>query len=70
MTTYTPDGTGHCTECGRDVSHHIGGHEFVESELASPLHGSPVCDFCLEIEGHPIHDVGRVLTCPEEASDE
>lgn len=64
-TTYWPDGTGHCRHCHHDVRAHEGGHEFVERELVSPFHGIPVCDYCLEIEGHPIHDVGRVLRCPK-----
>lgn len=64
--TYIPTGTGLCADCGHDVGRHDGGHEFVASELASPFHGSPVCDYCLEIEGHPIHDIVRELLCPKE----
>lgn len=81
MTIYTPRGDGHCAECGRDVSHHIDkAHKFVQCCFGEST--AHMCDAvvhvsingketrCTAVENDAVHDVGRVLTCPEEAGDD
>lgn len=60
--TYQPTGTGHCKRCGRDVGAHDGGHRYVPGQGLT-FHSCQRCG--LDIE-HPLHDVGRVLTCPSD----
>lgn len=70
MTTYEPTGTGHCKRCGQDVSHHIDkAHRFVPQFVVRGKYARS-CWTCDEPKSSPIHDVGRVLYCPEGASDE
>jgi len=68
MRTYKPDGTGHCKACDSDVGAHDGGHTFIpqsDGERFRPEWGCDAFD-CAELpKVHPIHDVGRVLRCPE-----
>lgn len=73
---YKPTGTGLCATCGRDVGAHDGGHPFVDSgmcvtKLCWPPIVLHVCaePWCRLYHTDPIHDVGRVLRCPEEASE-
>lgn len=61
---YKPTGTGLCKTCGHDVGAHDGGHMFVQ-DLSDIVN----CIYCRGLPGDTIHDVGRVLRCPEEASD-
>ena len=63
MTTYTPTGKGLCAVCGRDVGAHDPGHRFEPTAKVAHMCG---VGFCYMSEGHPIHDVGRTLTCPSE----
>lgn len=68
--TYTPSGTGLCKMCGRDVRAHADpAHKFVESRYFGSCYKTVRRDgraqTCAESPDHPIHDIGRVLTCPE-----
>lgn len=68
--TYTPDGTGHCATCGRDVGAHDAGHEYGGDNFPlSVIAAEAICRTCGSNEADPIHDVGRVLTCPEVRDD-
>lgn len=74
MTTYQPTGTGLCANCGQDVGQHDGGHPFTDSGMRVVKLCSPpiVLHACAEPGCHlyhndPVHDVGRVLRCPESA---
>lgn len=56
--SYTPTGTGHCANCGRDVAAHDGGHEYDHDHLHHE------CRECGLSPENRLHDVGRVLRCP------
>ena len=67
--TYTPSGTGLCATCGRDVGAHDCGHTWVNSVLVGTTAGHTAawqCGECFRPPHDPVHDVGRVLTCPSE----
>lgn len=60
MTTYQPTGQGLCAKCGRDVGRHDAGHRLDLDHLRGE------CRECKLPPEATIHDVGRVLRCPEE----
>jgi len=60
MTTYQPTGTGLCRLCGHDVGRHDGGHTLDLDHLRNE------CRECGRLPENTIHDVGRVLRCPED----
>jgi len=67
--TYQPTGKGLCAQCGCDVGAHDAGHK-PRLHLVDTTNGHEMwCLACDRMASDPVHDVGRVLTCPEVRDD-